>query len=308
MKFAKHFSTFAVLVFVASLWGVVFVGYAGEIDGRCVRFCGSSTGGGGEGGEGAILRWFRERSERHEQERREEERLQQQYHETVQNWNRIAREYEKDYRAQQGRDTITRQENLRRARRSAQVMHAWNDLGVEAYQAGDLGNAVTYFKAAQHISPGSPDVRHNLQRAESKLSAEAEGYLSSLQTALGIAGLWPHLLIFHPDPNIRAEANRQLARESMEKIAEAATTFVAEERLGGGKIEPFPWETEAERTARRQEAMDHARKVESLRLEALEEARSLAEALMVSESKEDIRIQTKPAMKQLLKVCISGFQ
>jgi hypothetical protein len=318
MKVTKFLPVATAAIVALGLWGFVYVGdAAGGGTGICVtpegrnvpcNLGGGSSSSGGGGGEGGIKRWFRERKERYEREREEERRNEQEYKATVERWSQKVESNKEQYIADQERNAKVQRDNLLKARQTAEVMNAWNDIGIEAYRAGDWGNAITYFKAAHRYGPNSSDIQHNLQRAESKLSAKAENYLSSLNTVLDIAYIAPHLLIFHPDPNVRAEANKKLARKALDDTAEAAAAFVAEERLNGGKIKPFPWETEAERMARRSSAIRHAERIDSLRLEALKEARELAELVIVSDPKEDIRIQTKPATEQLLKICISGFE
>jgi tetratricopeptide (TPR) repeat protein len=294
------------LAIVLSLANPVAV--ADAIEGRCVDApgmpCGS--GGGATGGHGPSI-WERMR-ERRELKEREDRKKEQRYRDVVDGWSQITEEYKQQNRIQQERDARVQRNNLLRARQTADIMNAWNDVGFEAYHAGDWGNAITYFKAAQRNAPDSSEIRYNLQRAEGRLSAKAESYLSSLDTALDITKLSPYLMVFHPNPHVRAEANRQLVRDTLNLIAEEAATFIAMERLNAGTITPFPWETKAEQMARRSEARRHAEKVESLWHEALAEARRQADEMIVADLKEDIRIQPKPAMAQLLKISVSGFQ
>ena len=96
----------------------------------------------------------------------------------------------------------------------------------------------------------------------------------------------------------------------MEEILDAAAMFIMKERLNPRIIEPFPQETEAEKAAKKKEALRHSREVEMLRRKALSEAGETAKELdpEIIRAMKALEIKSKPAMKQLIGICINGFQ
>ena len=124
---------------------------------------------------------------------------------------------------------------------------------------------------------------------------------------MGLISVTKALLLFHPSPHVRVEVQKLLVEETMIKITEAAAIFIINQQLGLGKLKPIHQDTEAEKETKKQEALRHSKKVESLRLQAHQEAREKAEALKESDlSGDKIRITPGPAMSQLLKVSETG--
>ena len=195
------------------------------------------------------------------------------------------------------------------------TVHEYNDMGYEAYERGDYNSAVIYFEEAIEYDPHNPALHDNLSKAQEKalevLSASTyisiPPYLTSVLTSLGLISIKPKLLLLHPSPHVRMEAQKLLVEETMKKITDAAATFVINQQLGLGKIEPMQWDTEAEKERKNEEVLSHSKKVENLRLQAHQEAKKKAEELKETDlNGESIQIIPGSAMSQLLKVSETG--
>lgn len=214
------------------------------------------------------------------------------------------------------KQTKESQHRLRQQREGAsaavrvEMGNNWNDAGISAYRNGGAGAALQYFRAAATYMGNDKDIQRNLRKAELKITQQAREYLKSVGTALMIKSLSPKALLFHPDPNIRMHAQKELAKESMKKIAEASTVFVLNEHLNRGKLERFRWENEAEREKRKRLAKQHALLVEELKLKAFDEAHRKAMALQVVNltGGRAIKFENGPAMRRLIELSQSGFE
>lgn len=200
--------------------------------------------------------------------------------------------------------------HLANAERSHDLMNYWNDAGFEAYRRSEWGKSLRYFRAAQQYAPDNPDIKHNSEKANKKVVEKAEKYFSSLKTALGIVNIAPHLLILHPDPYVRKEAQKSLARDTLKTVAEAASEFILSEHLNSQKLEPFNWESEKEKALRKQEAMRHSKYVAELFIKASTEAQYKYQEIDLSKQPNDkfIYIPTKKAISQLLEISFYGFK
>lgn len=196
------------------------------------------------------------------------------------------------------------------AERSHDLMNHWNDAGLDAYHQSEWGKSLRYFRIAQQYAPDNPDIKHNSEKAKKKVAEKAKEYFHSLKTALGIVNLTPHLLILHPDPYIRMEANKALARDTMKTVAEAVAEFIIAEHLNRQKLQPFKWESEKEKALRKQEAMHHSKYVAELFVKASAEAQYKYQKLDLSKHQSDkpISIPTEKAMSQLLEIGFYGFK
>lgn len=194
-------------------------------------------------------------------------------------------------------------------------VHEYNDMGYDAYERGDYNSAVIYFEEAIEYDPHNPALHDNLAKAQKKALEvlttstyiSIPPYLTSVMTSLGLISIKSKLLLFHPSPHVRMEAQKLLVEETMKKITDAAATFVINQQLGMGTIEPFRWDTEAEKERKRQEVLRHSQEVEKLRLQAHQEAKKKAQELKESDlNGEYIQITPGSAMSQLLKVSETG--
>lgn len=132
------------------------------------------------------------------------------------------------------------------------------------------------------------------------------GYLSSVNTALELVSLTPSLLILHPSPHVRAEAQKGLVEATLKKVTEASAVFALNQQLRKGKLEPMRWDTEAEKERKRQEALRHSKEVDGLRLKAFQEAEQQADALKETMLRSNvIGITPGPALSELLRMTTS---
>lgn len=186
----------------------------------------------------------------------------------------------------------------------------WSDAGISAYNNGEWGEALQYMRIAESYMPNNENIQNNIAITLTKAREEAKGYFSSLRTVLLIKSVSPKLLLFHPDPYVRMEAQKQLVKESIKKIAEASAIFIVNEHLNQGKLEPFKWETQQELEERKRIAAQHARWVEELKLQAFKEAHEKAMSLQSADLSDEklIAIENGLAMRQLIELSYSGFQ
>ena len=156
-------------------------------------------------------------------------------------------------------------------------------------------------------------------QAESRLKGQpipignVPNYLSSAEMSLmslDLVSATSSLLVFHPVPHVRAEAQKRMAKETMETITDLTARFIISESAKQGKLEPFQKDTEAEKAAKRRAARYDSLEVESLRLKAHKEAWEKSQMLNSSElqSGKNIRIVPGPAMSELLEIAIKGFR
>lgn len=213
-----------------------------------------------------------------------------------------------DAAAKRARESTHR---LRQERAQASAAHRvamannWNDEGVRAYKKGNRTAALRYFRAARTYMPEDDGIAKNLGKAESKVREQAKSYLASVATVLTIKSLSPKVLLFHPDPNVRMNAQKALAEESLKKIVEATSVFIYNEHLNRGQMEPFRWESAEERARRKRFAKQHAVLVNELMFEAFAENRVRVEQAYMQG--DIIEIDTGPAMRQLLELTHHGF-
>jgi len=201
-------------------------------------------------------------------------------------------------------------------RQRVESVHDWNDMGAEAYERGDYNSAVSYFQEALKYDPHNPSLIDNLAAAREKAIAPSgstisvPAYLSSVSTALELVSVTPALLILHPSPYVREEAQRQLVEETLKAVANAAAEMVISENGRAQSLSGLSWDTEAEKAAKLAEAERVSREVEGLRLSAHEEARMKAGALGAPElsGAGNIDIVPGPAMSQLIDASISGLR
>jgi len=201
-------------------------------------------------------------------------------------------------------------------RQRVESTHEWNNMGAEAYERGDYNSAVIYFQEALKYDPHNPSLIDNLSAAREKAitpsgsAVSVPAYLSSVSTALELVSVTPGLLILHPSPYVREEAQRQLVEETLKTIANAAAEMVISENSRARSLGGLSWDTEAEKAAKLDEAERVSREVEGLRLSAHEEARMKAGALGAPElsGAGNIDIVPGPAMSQLIDASISGFR
>jgi len=195
------------------------------------------------------------------------------------------------------------------------TVHEYNDMGYDAYERGDYSSAVIFFEEAIEYDPHNPALLDNLAKAEQKvlevLSTSTyisiPPYLTSLMKTLGIASISWKMMLLHPSPNVRMEAQKRLVEEALKKITEASAAFVLNQQLGLGEIEPFQWDTEAEKQRKRDEVVRHSQKVENLRLQAHEEATRKAQELKETDlNGQYIKIVPSTALSKLLKVSETG--
>ena len=172
-------------------------------------------------------------------------------------------------------------------------------------------SAAEYFEKALDYDPYNPVLLDNLKDAEEKVrntpSPSFTSYLSSINTSLEIISVSQFLLLIHPSPNVRMEAQKLLVEKTLKQITDASATFVLNSQLKHGKLKPMRWDTEAEKQAKEEEAQRYSQKVENLKLQAHQEAKTKGQELKETElSGEKIKITPGPALSQLIKVSETG--
>ena len=282
---------------------------------RCRTTGGTGSTGASGGGCARVMQERREAeaSAKEMERRQQKQRIQRDlavHKPMYDKWQRQAHLDDAAKRAQESEHRLQQQrESASAAVRNARA-NDWNDAGIAAYKGGNNGTALRYFRAATVYMPSDRDIQSNLSRAEKAVDKQAKDYLKSVQTALMIRSVSPKALLFHPDPNVRMHAQKELAKESMKKIAEASALFVTNHHLNRGKLERFKWEDPVKRAERKRAAEQNALMVEELKLKAFAEAHRKAMALQgvdVSGGK-TIRFGNGPAMKRLIELSRWGFK
>jgi hypothetical protein len=329
---------FGLVCLFVGLGGVVVDGAfntveAGQVDGRwsdddgnnykCPPYCGDSGSGSGSGGSEAYEKGAAFGRELREKIKRlfgpSEKRLQQEEYDkhAEEKWGPFVEELIREgMQSQKQLESDIQQTKqaqairLADAGRSHDLMNHWNDAGFEAYHRSEWGKSLRYLRTAQQYAPDNPDIKHNSENAQKKVVEKAEKYFHSLKTALGIVNLTPHLLILHPNPYVRMEAHKALARDTMKTVAEAAAEFILSEHLNRQKLQPFKWQSEKEKSLRKQEAMRHSKYVAELFVKASAEAQYKYQKLDLSKHQSDkpISILPEKAMSQLIEISFYGFK
>ena len=213
-------------------------------------------------------------------------------------------------RAMESEHHLAQQREKESAIHRVDTANKWNDAAVSAYRSGRPGAALRYFRAAASYMPRDENIRKNLDKAQAKIEEQAKDYLKSVGTVLAIKSLSSKFLLFHPDPNVRMQAQIALVEESLKKITEASAVFVFNEHMNRGKVEAFRWEDESLREKRKHVARQHALWVNELVFQAYEENRVQLESMRLDEQVPGsaIRVEAGPAMQQLFKLSYSGFE
>jgi hypothetical protein len=157
------------------------------------------------------------------------------------------------------------------------------------------------------LSGGTMALKNAGEKEQSTPPPSLVSYLSSMKTSLEVVSMTEFLFIFHPSPHVRAETQKLLVEKTLQQITNAAATFALNTQLKRDSFKPMRWDTDAEKRAKKQEAERYSKKVETLRLQAHEEAKSKAQGLEESDlGVEKIRITPGPALSQLIKVGETG--